>query len=303
MVSGEATARVSRRDATILVIGYRRLLPGHELERVRDLRAVLADVIEPITREHGGTVFKEAGDLALSEFADVVQATRCAAAIRAAVMQTNEALAPERRIACRVGLNYGAVIAEAGDVFGDAVNIAARLESLAEPGSIYVSQAVHDHVAGFPDIEFEELGLKKLKNIQQPVGVWRMAGAAWPEDINPWPMPVLEEFDSRRAIAVLPFMNFSGDPEQEFFADGITEDIISRLGGWRAFPVIARNSTFTYKGKQVDVKEVAKELGAFYVVEGSVRRVGETIRISAQLLETATANHLWAERYDRPKDG
>src|ERR1051325_5166273 len=299
MVSGEATARVSRRDATILVIGYRRLLPGHELERVRDLRAVLADVIEPITREHGGTVFKEAGDLALSEFADVVQATRCAAAMLSAVMQTNEALAPERRIACRVGLNYGAVIAEAGDVFGDAVNIAARLEFLAEPGSIYVSQAVHDHVAGNPDFKFEELGLKKLKNIQQPVAVWRIAGAAWPEDINPWQMPVLEEFDSRRAIAVLPFMNFSGDPEQEFFADGITEDIISRLGGWRAFPVIARNSTFTYKGKQVDVKEVAKELGAFYVVEGSVRKSGRRVRVTAQLIRADTNHHIMAERYDR----
>src|ERR1051325_10093643 len=204
MVSGEGTARVSRRDATILVIGYRRLLPGHELERVHDLRAVLADVIEPITREHGGTVFKEAGDLALSQFGDVVQATRCAAAIRTAIMQRNEALAPERRIACRVGLNYGAVIAEAGDVFGDAVNIAARLESLAEPGSIYVSHAVQHHVAGSPDFKFEELGLKKLKNIQQPIGVWRMAGAAWPDDVNPWHMPALEEFDTRRAIAVLP---------------------------------------------------------------------------------------------------
>src|SRR5207248_3220854 len=163
-----------------------------------------------------------------------------------------------RRIAIRIGINLGNIIAEDGDVFGDAVNIAARLESLADPGSICVSQTVYDEVADNIDFEFEDLGFKALKNIQRPVRVWRIAGATgdWPEDVNPWHIASLDKFDNRRAIAVLPFTNFSGDPEQEFFADGITEDIISRLAGLRAFPVIARNSSFNYKGKTVDIKEV-----------------------------------------------
>ena len=302
MLSGEATPRVSRRLAAILVVGYRQLFPGHELDRVLDLRAVFAEVLEPLTREHGGNIFKEAGDLALSEFADVVAATRCAAAIRSTALHRNQTLAPERRIAIRIGINLGTIIAEGGDVFGDAVNVAARLEALAEPGSIYVSEIVYDKVADSLDFEFEDLGLKKLKNIQQPVGVRRTAGGTgdWPENVNPWPTTSLGELDNRRAIAVLPFMNFSGDPEQEFFADGITEDIISRLAGWRAFPVIARNSTFNYKGqKKIDVKEVAKELGAFYVVEGSVRKSGHRVRVTAQLIRADTNQHILAERYDR----
>src|SRR6266513_451429 len=302
MLSGETTPRVSRRPAAILVVGYRRLVPGHELDRVVDLRAVFAEVLEPLIREHGGSIFKEAGDLALSEFADVVAATRCAAAIRSAALQRNQTLAPERRIAIRIGINLGTIIAEGGDVFGDAVNVAARLEALAEPGSIYVSEIVYDKVADSLDFEFEDLGLKKLKNIKEPVGIRRTAGGTgdWLEDVNPWPTTSLGELDNRRAIAVLPFMNFSGDPEQEFFADGITEDIISRLAGWRAFPVIARNSTFNYKGqKKVDVKEVAKELGAFYVVEGSVRKSGQRVRVTAQLIRADTNQHIMAERYDR----
>jgi adenylate cyclase len=302
MLSGEATPRVSRRLAAILVIGYRRLFPGHERERVLDLRAVFAEVLEPLIREHGGSIFKEAGDLALSDFADVVAATRSAAAIRSTVLQRNQTLAPERRIAIRIGINLGTIIAEGGDVFGDAVNVAARLEALADPGSIYVSEVVYDKVADSLDFEFEDLGLKKLKNIQQPVRIRRTAGGTgdWPENVNPWPTTSLGELDNRRAIAVLPFMNFSGDPDQEFFADGITEDIISRLAGWRAFPVIARNSTFNYKGqKKVDVKEIAKELGAFYVVEGSVRKSGHRVRVTAQLIRADTNQHILAERYDR----
>src|SRR6266550_5488762 len=243
----------------------------------------------------------EAGDLALGEFADVVAATRSAAAIRSAVLQRNQTLASERRIAIRIGINLGTIIAEGGDVFGDAVNVAARLEALADPGSIYVSEIVYDKVADSLDFEFEDLGLKKLKNIKEPVGIRRTAGGTgdWLEDVNPWPTTSLGELDNRRAIAVLPFVNFSGDPEQEFFADGITEDIISRLAGWRAFPVIARNSTFNYKGQKVDVKEVAKELGAFYVVEGSVRKSGHRVRVTAQLIRADTNQHILAERYDR----
>jgi adenylate cyclase len=171
MLSGETTPRVSRRLAAILVVGYRRLFPGHELDRVLDLRAVFAEVLEPLIREHGGSIFKEAGDLALSEFADVVAATRSAAAIRSTALQRNQTLAPERRIAIRIGINLGTIIAEGGDVFGDAVNVAARLEALADPGSIYVSEVVYDKVADSLDFEFEDLGPKKLKNIQQPVRI------------------------------------------------------------------------------------------------------------------------------------
>ena len=179
------------------------------------------------------------------------------------------------------------------------MNIAARLESLAGSGSIFVSQAVYDEVAD--QFEFEDLGFKTLKNIQRPVRVWRIAGATgdWPEDVNPWHITSLDEFDNRRAIAVLPFTNFSGDPEQEFFADGITEDIISRLAGWRAFPVIARNSSFNYKGKTVDIKKVGEELGVRYVLEGSVRKSGRRVRVTMQLIRADTNHHITAERYDR----
>jgi adenylate cyclase len=301
MVSGGIKERVTRRLAAILVVGYRRLAPGDELDRIIGLRGAFAELIEPLSREYGGSIFKEAGDLALGEFSDPLSAMRCAAALRDGVALKNQTLAPERRIAIRIGINLGNIIAEGGDVFGDAVNIAARLESLADPGSICVSQAVYDEVSANLDFEFEDLNFKTLKNIRQPVRVWRIPGAIndWPEDVNPWHVPSLEEFDNRRAIAVLPFTNFSGDPEQEFFADGITEDIISRLSGWRAFPVIARNSTFNYKGKTVDIKKVGEELGVRYVLEGSVRKSGRRVRVTMQLIRADTNHHIMAERYDR----
>src|SRR6266545_4358084 len=301
MVSLDATARVTRRLATILVMGYRRLFPGDELDRVINLKAVLAEIIEPLTREYGGTVFKEAGDLALSRFDDAVAAVRCAAALRDAVVQKNQALTPERRIAIRIGINLGNIIAEDSDVFGDALNVAARLEAIAEPGSIFVSDAVYDQIADVAEFQFENLGPKELKNIRRQVTVWRMAGATadLPDDVDPWLTASSDEFANRRAIAVLPFVNFSGDPEQEYFADGITEDIISLLAGWRAFPVIARNSTFTYKGQTVDIKKVGQELGARYVLEGSVRKSGHRVRVTAQLIRADTNHHIMAERYDR----
>jgi len=301
MLSGGVTERVSRRVAAILVVGYRRLSPGDELDRIIDLRAVFAELIEPLTREYRGSIFKEAGDLALGEFPDALSVMRCAAAIRDAIVVKNQSLPPERRIAIRIGINLGNIIAEDGDVFGDAVNIAARLESLADPCSICVSQTVYDEVADNIDFGFEDLGFKALKNIQRPVRVWRIAGATgdWPEDVNPWHVASLDKFDNRRAIAVLPFANFSGDPEQEFFADGITDDIIARLAGWRAFPVIARNSTFNYKGKTVDIKKVGDELGVRYVLEGSVRKSGRRVRVTMQLIRADTNHHIMAERYDR----
>jgi len=300
-VSDAVRPRVKRRLAAILVAGYSRLLPGDEVDRIADLRAVLTEIIEPLTAEHDGNLFKQAGDLALVEFESVVEATRCAAAMRDAVVAKNQSLASERRIALRIGLNLGDIIAEGGDVFGDGVNIAARIEALAEPGSIYVSGIVYDQVADKIDFEFEDLGPKELKNIRRPIHVYRMGGASAAQAEEGAPaIPVTPaDFDEHRAIAVLPFANFSDDPEQEFFADGITEDIIALLAGWRAFPVIARNSTFTYKGQTIDIKKIGQELGARYVLEGSVRKSGRRVRVTAQLIRADTNHHIMAERYDR----
>jgi adenylate cyclase len=303
VVLDEATGSVTRRLAAILVAGYSRLLPGDEKENFAELRGLLTGVVEPQIGEFGGNIFKETTELVLAEFDDVVKAARCAAALRDAVAQTNQTLPEEQRIAMRIGINFGDIIAEEGDVFGDGVNIAARVEALAKPGSVYVSEIVHQQVAGKVDFDFEDLGPQSLKNIAKPIRVYRMAGAMaeLSEDLVAAAMLAASApaFDDRRAIAVLPFANFSGDPEQEFFADGITEDIISMLAGWRAFPVIARNSTFTYKGKAVDIKKVGEELGVRYVLEGSVRKSGRRVRVTIQLIRADTNHHIMAERYDR----
>lgn len=296
-MSDDTRGRARRRLAAILVVGFRRLFPGDEAERYAGLTAVLAEIIEPLVPSFEGHIFKRGDGLALAEFASVVDAARCADALRDAIAQMNQALPSERRIALRMGINLGDVIVEAGDLFGDGVNIAARLEAIAEPGSIYVSGIVHEQVVDKLDFDFEDLGLQELKNIRRPIHVYRMGGAA---DADTQGLAALAPtLDDRRAIAVLPFANFSGDPEQEFFADGISEDIISLLAGWRAFPVIARNSTFTYKGQTVDIKKVGKELGARYVLEGSVRKSGRRVRVTAQLIQADTGHHIIAERYDR----
>ena len=240
-MSDETRGRVRRRLAAILVAGYSRLFPGDEADSFAGLRAVLTEIIEPLTVEFGGNIFKRTGDLVLIEFDSVVEAVRCAAGMRDAVTQRNQALANEQRIAMRIGVNLGDIIVEAGDIFGDGVNIAARIEALAEPGSVYVSEFVHHQVAGKVELEFVDLGPQSLKNIKKPIRVYQMGGAAAEKPGEPVPATAESAtgpapFDDRRAIAVLPFANFSGDPEQEFFADGITEDIITRLAGWRAFP-------------------------------------------------------------------
>src|SRR5215471_394701 len=223
-----------------MVGGYSRLLPGDEKENFTELRRFLTTVVEPQITEFGGNIFKETAELVLVDFDDVVMASRCAAGLRDAVVQMNQAVPDEQRIAMRIGINFGDVIAEEGDVFGDGVNIAARVGALAKPGSVYVSEMVYSRVAGELDVEFEDLGPQDLKNISRPIRVYRMAGemAALSEDLLAAGGRLAARapaFDDRRAIAVLPFANFSGDPEQEFFADGITEDIISMLAGWRAF--------------------------------------------------------------------
>jgi adenylate cyclase len=287
-----------------MVGGYSRLLPGDEKENFTELRRFLTAVVEPQIAEFGGNIFKETAELVLVEFDNVVEASRCAAALRDAVAQSNQELPDERRIAMRIGINLGDVIFEGGDVFGDGVNIAARVGALAKPGSVYVSEMVHNQVASEVDFDFEDLGPQSLKNISRPIRVYRLAGemAELSERLVSAAIKVSASpagFDDRRAIAVLPFANFSGDPEQEFFADGITEDIISMLAGWRAFPVIARASTFTYKGKTVDIKKVGQELGVRYVLEGSVRKSGRRVRVTAQLIQADTGHHIMAERYDR----
>jgi len=303
-VSEDTKGHVRRRLAAILFAGYSRFLPGDEAGSFAGLTLLRTEIIEPQVLKCGGNIIRWTGDGALVEFESVVEAVRCAAALRDAVAQTNQALLPEQRVALRIGINLDDIIVEDGDVFGDGVNIAARLESLAEPGSVYVSEIVRDRVSGKVDFDFVDLGPKNLKNIREPIRVYRMGGATQEQPGDPavadGPVAASSSgFDNRRAIAVLPFANFGGDPEQEFFADGITEDIITLLAGWRAFPVIARSSTFTHKGQTVDVKKVGQELGARYVVEGSVRKSGRRVRVTAQLIRADTGHHIMAERYDR----
>jgi len=303
-VSEDTKGHVRRRLAAILFAGYSRFVPGDEAGSFAGLTLLRTEIIEPRVLKCGGNIIRWTGDGVLIEFESVVEAVRCAAALRDAVTQLNQAMLPEQRVALRIGINLDDIIVEDGDVFGDGVNIAARLESLAEPGSVYVSEIVRDRVFGKVDFDFVDLGPKNLKNISRPIRVYRMAGgvakrSAALDDAGTVLAARPEWVDDRHAIAVLPFLNFSGDPEQEFFADGITEDIITMLAGWRAFPVIARSSTFTYKSKPADVKEIGQELGALYVVEGSVRKSGRRIRVTAQLIRADTGYHIMAERYDR----
>src|SRR5438270_5783222 len=298
-VSEEATARVRRRLAAVLVAGYSPLFPGDEADGLAGLRAFVTEVIEPRIAQFGGQMINWTGERALVEFDSVVEATRYAALLRDCAAQKNETLPPEQRIALRIGINLGDIVLESGDIFGDGVNIAARLEALAEPGSIYVSENVRDQIAGKVDFDFIDLGPKALKNIARPIRVYQMGGKKSEVSGPGAAIASPPGFDDRRAIAVLPFANFSDDPEQEYFADGITEDIITLLAGWRAFPVIARNSTFAYKGKTVDIKKVGEELGVRYVLEGSVRKSGRRVRVTAQLIRADTNHHIMAERYDR----
>jgi adenylate cyclase len=298
-VSEEARERVRRRLAAVLVAGYIRLTPGDEADGLVGLRAFLTEIIEPRIAEFGGRMINWTGERALIEFDSAVEATRYASLLRDAASKRDQMLPPEQRIAFRIGINVGDIVLDSGDIFGDGVNIAARLEALAEPGNIYVSENVHDQIAGKVDFNFIDLGPKNLKNIERPIRVYQMAGKK--SEVGGPGTAIMSPpgFDDRRAIAVLPFTNFSGDPEQEYFADGITEDIIAMLAGWRAFPVISRNSTFTYKGKTIDIKKVGEELGVRYVLEGSVRKSGNRVRVTAQLIRSDTGHHIIAEKYDR----
>ena len=233
------------------------------------------------------------GDGQLIEFASAVQAVDCAVAVQQAMATANADLPPDQRIVLRIGINLGDVIIDGEDLYGDGVNIAARLQALAEPGEIWLSRNVHDQVETKLDLAFEDLGPKELKNLVRPVHVFRIAGAV-PEPSQVGPVETRQP-----SVAILPFANMSGDPEQRWFSDGITEDIITELSRFRLLKVVARNSSFRYRDLDVDIRRVGRELGVHYVVEGSVRRLGKRLRITAQLIDASTGSHLWAERFDR----
>jgi adenylate cyclase len=291
-------ARVERRLAAILaadVAGYSRLIEADEEGTLGRLKALRAELIDPRIAGHKGRIVKTTGDGLLVEFASVVDALRCAAEMQAALAESNASVPPDRRIEFRIGINVGDIVVEDGDIFGDGVNVAARLEGLAEPAGICVSARVQEDTAGKLDLAFEDLGEQALKNIARPVRAYRVvtvAGSASARASLVLPLP------DKPSIAVLPFANMSGDPEQEYFVDGMVEEIITALSRIRWLFVIARNSTFTYKGRPVDVKEVGRELGVRYVLEGSVRKAGTQVRITGQLIDALTGTHLWADRFD-----
>lgn len=258
---------------------------------------------ELIDREiatHGGRIVKTMGDGLLVEFSSVVDAVRCAVNIQSAMLDREADVPDDMRIRYRVGINLGDIVSEGEDILGDGVNVAARLEGLAPPGGICLADSVHRSVRGKVGAEFEDLGEQRFKNIADAVHVWRWAP---PETIPPTsagaPSVNQQALPLKPSMAVLPFTNMSGDPQQEYFADGMAEDIITELSRMPWFFVIARNSSFTYKGQAVDVKQVGRELGVAYVLEGSVRKAGNRLRINAQLIDAATGNHVWADRYDR----
>jgi adenylate cyclase len=288
-------AMTTRRLAAILcadVQGYSRLMGADEEGTVRSLKAAHT-LMSGLVEGHRGRVVNAPGDSVLAEFASVVDAVSCAAAIQDGLGARNAALPEERRLAFRIGINLGDVIVEDGALYGDGVNVAARLESLADAGGIVVSASAYEQVRDKLKLGFEDLGENAVKNIARPVRAYRVVREGAPAAAS---RPAR---DDKPAIAVLPFQNMSGEAEQEYFSDGITEDIITDLSKLSGLLVIARNTTFTYKGKALDVRRLKGELGVSHVLEGSVRRAGSRVRITAQLLDAGTAHHVWAERYDR----
>jgi TolB-like protein/class 3 adenylate cyclase len=310
----------TRRLAAILaadVAGYSRLMGADEEGTHERLKALRRELVDPKIAEHHGRIVKTTGDGLLVEFASVVDAVRCAVAVQQAMPERNTGVAADNRIELRIGINLGDVIVEGDDLYGDGVNIAARIEALADAGGVFVSNTVYDHVRDRLLFVFEDLGEQQVKNIARPVRVYRVR----PEGplLNP-PLPGLDPgikgegsalgarvgaaappplpLPDKPSIAVLPFANMSGDPEQEYFADGMVEEIITALSRIRWLFVIARNSTFTYKGQAVDVKQVGRELGVRYVLEGSVRKAQGRVRITAQLIDAPSGTHLWADRFD-----
>jgi len=292
-----AEARVERRLAAILaadVAGYSRLMGIDEEGTLTALKAHRRELIDPKIAEHRGRIVKTTGDGALVEFASPVDAVRCALEIQRAMAERNAAIPEERRIEFRIGINVGDIIIDEGDIYGDGVNIAARVESLASPGSICISDNGYQQISKLA-LDVSDMGERQLKNIPQPVRLYdiRLNGTS--------ARPVLALPD-RPSIAVLPFQNMSGDPEQEYFSDGLSEDIITLLSAWRSFPVIARNSSFAFKKQSRDIRMIARELSARYVIEGSVRKSSNRVRVTAQLIDAESGHHLWAKKFDGALD-
>jgi adenylate cyclase len=288
---------VSRRLAAILaadVAGYSRLIGVDESGTLKRLGAIRAEVTDPKIAEHHGRIVKTMGDGLLVEFGSVVDALRCAVEVQAALAERNLAIAADHRVEFRIGINVGDVVIEDGDIFGDGVNVAARLESLAAPGGICVSARVQEDAAGRLDLAFEHIGEQQLKNIARPVRVYRVRVTPTSAATTRVALPLPD----KPSIAVLPFANMSGDPEQEYFADGMVEEIITALSRIRWLFVIARNSSFTYKGHALDVKQVGRELGVRYLLEGSVRKGSNLVRITVQLIDAVSGAHLWADHFD-----
>jgi len=295
-----AEERAQRRLAAILaadVVGYSRLMEQDEAGTLAALKERRKEVLEPLVGRHRGRIFKVAGDGVFVEFGSAVNAVQCAIDLQQGMAVANGDLPPDRRIVLRIGVNLGDVMVEGGDLYGDGVNIAARLEGIAEPGGILISGSAYDQVKGKVDSGFEDLGSQSLKNISEPVRIYqsrpgREAAAA---------MPALALPD-KPSIAVLPFESMSADPEQAYFADGLTEDLITDLSQVPGLFVIARHSSFAYKAKSVDVRSIARSLGVRYVLEGSARRAAGRVRINVQLIDAIGGGHLWAERFDRSLD-
>jgi adenylate cyclase len=297
-----ATGRVERKLAAILaadVAGYSRLMGADEEGTLARLKALRRELSDPKIKEHRGRIVKTTGDGLLIEFASVVDAVRCAVEVQREMAERNVGVPPDRLIAFRMGINLGDIIKDGRDIHGDGVNVAARLEALAEPGGIWVSRVVRDQVRDKLAFSFEDMGEQQVKNIARPVRVHRILLGERPSPSEPGietPLQPPLMLPDKPSIAVLPFQNMSGDPEQEYFADGMVEEIITALSRIRWLFVIARNSTFTYKGRAVDVKQIGRELGVRYVLEGSVRKGGNRVRITAQLIDATNGAHLWADR-------
>jgi TolB-like protein/class 3 adenylate cyclase/tetratricopeptide (TPR) repeat protein len=291
---------MERRLSAILsadVVGFTRLMSADEAGTLRRLSALRDGVLAPLIANHGGRIVKLMGDGLLVEFASLVDAVSCAVAWQAVAAEHEAEQADDGRLSFRIGVNLGDVIVEGDDIYGDGVNVAARLEGLAEPGGICLSGDAYRQVRGKIEVTFEDLGERTVKNLSEPLRVYRIAVDAPAPDATSSGATVLPLPD-KPSIAVLAFTNMSGDPDQDYFADGMVEEIITALSHLRWLFVIARNSSFTYKGRAVDVKQVGRELGVRYVLEGSVRKAGNRVRITGQLIDTATGAHLWADRFD-----
>jgi adenylate cyclase len=293
---------LERRLAAILaadIVGYSRLMGSDESGTLAAMKRCRAEILDPKIAQHRGRIVKLTGDGMLVEFSSIVNAVACADDVQRAAAQRNQSVLEDKRIEFRIGIHLGDVIVEEGDIFGDGVNVAARLEGIAEPGGIAVSASVRDHVGTRLELSFEDRGEHTLKNIKEPIRVYAIAPRrALPLKVNKAALSAARE-KHKQLVAVLPFTNMSGDPEQEYFSDGITEDIITDLSKVSNLYVVARNTAFTYKGRSVQVKQVAAELGVDFVLEGSVRKVGQRVRITGQLIDAKHGGHVWADRFDR----